>query len=214
MFKLIIFNQKMHHNMNNAFFRTLVFAMLLLPALSLSAGPGPIETYKVDLTNSKIAWKAYKVTGEHFGIIKLQSGILQFQDGLLTGGQFVVDMSTIDVQDMDGEYAQKLEGHLNSDDFFSVQTHKTSSLILSQVKSLGKNQYDIVGDLTIKGITQKISFKATVEQAGAKVMADAAVKIDRSKFDVRYGSATFFGNLGDKAIYDEFDLTISLVAGK
>ncbi|MFZ2899713.1 MAG: YceI family protein [Saprospiraceae bacterium] len=200
--------------MNNAFFRTLVFAMLLLPALSLSAGPGPIETYKVDLTNSKIAWKAYKVTGEHFGIIKLQSGILQFQDGLLTGGQFVVDMSTIDVQDMDGEYAQKLEGHLNSDDFFSVQTHKTSSLILSQVKSLGKNQYDIVGDLTIKGITQKISFKATVEQAGAKVMADAAVKIDRSKFDVRYGSATFFGNLGDKAIYDEFDLTISLVAGK
>lgn len=214
MFELIIFNQKMHHNMSNAFFRTLIFAMLLLPALTLSAGPGPIETYKVDLNNSKIAWKAYKVTGEHFGIIKLQSGILQFQDGQLTGGQFVVDMGTIDVQDIDGEYAQKLEGHLNSDDFFSVQTHKTSSLILSQVKSLGKNQYDIVADLTIKGITQKISFKATVEQAGAKVMADAAVKIDRSKFDVRYGSATFFGNLGDKAIYDEFDLTISLVAGK
>lgn len=200
--------------MQNSIYRAMIFALLLLPSFTLTAGNGPIETYKVDLTNSKIAWKGYKVTGEHFGAIQLKSGILQFQDGLLTGGQFVVDMGTIAVEDMQGEYAEKLRGHLTSDDFFGVENNPTSSLILNKVKSLGNNKYDIEGDLTIKGITQKINFTATVDQAGNKVMADAAVKIDRSKFDVRYGSNTFFGGLGDKAIYDEFDLTISLVAGK
>ena len=73
---------------------------------------------------------------------------------------------------------------------------------------------DISADLKIKGNTGKLQFKATVIQAGNQILADAAVKIDRSKYDVRYGSSTFFGDMGDKAIYDEFDLTISLVAGK
>ena len=200
--------------MNASIFRTLFFALLLMPALTLTAGNGPIETYKVDLSASKIAWKGYKVTGQHFGVISLKSGILQFQDGQLTGGQFVVDMGTIEVQDMSGEYADKLQGHLLSDDFFGAEAHPTSSLVLTEVKALGNNEYDIVGDLTIKGKTEKVAFKANVEQAGNRIAADASVKIDRSKFDVRYGSNSFFDNLGDKAIYDDFDLTISLVAGK
>jgi polyisoprenoid-binding protein YceI len=200
--------------MNASIFRTLFFALLLMPALTLTAGNGPIETYKVDLSASKIAWKGYKVTGQHYGVISLKSGILQFQDGKLTGGQFVVDMGTIEVQDMSGEYADKLQNHLLSDDFFGAEAHPTSSLVLTEVKALSNNEYDIVGELTIKGKTEKVAFKANVEQAGNSIAADASVKIDRSKFDVRYGSNSFFDNLGDKAIYDDFDLTISLVAGK
>ncbi|MBK7407849.1 MAG: YceI family protein [Saprospirales bacterium] len=200
--------------MSKSIFRTLFLALMLVPALSLFAGNGPIETYKVDLSASKLAWKGYKVTGEHFGVIQLKSGTIQFQDGRLTAGQFEVDMTSIEVQDMQGEYADKLKGHLLSDDFFGTTTYPTASLVMTKVTSLGNNEYDVTANLTIKGKTEPIQFKATIEQAGNKVMADAAVKIDRSKYDVRYGSASFFDSLGDKVIYDEFDLTISLVAGK
>ena len=200
--------------MNTSIFRTLILTLLMAPALTLFAGNGPIETYRVDASASKLAWQAYKVTGKHFGVIQFKSGALQFQDGKLTGGQFVVDMNSIAVEDIQGEYADKLRNHLLSDDFFGVESYPTASLTLSKVTFLGDNEYDIVGDLTIKGKTEKIQFKATVEQAGNQILADATTKIDRSKYDVRYGSNTFFGDLGDKAIYDEFDLTISLVAGK
>ncbi|MCB9283980.1 MAG: YceI family protein [Lewinellaceae bacterium] len=200
--------------MSKSIFRTLILALLMAPALVLSAGNGPVETYQVDVSASKLAWQAYKVTGKHFGDIQLKSGTLQFQDGKLTGGQFTVDMESIAVKDIQGEYADKLRNHLLSDDFFGVETYPTSSLVLSKVTFLGENQYDIVGNLTIKGKTEKVQFKATVEQAGNQILADAAMKVDRSKFDVRYGSNTFFGDLGDKAIYDDFDMTISLVAGK
>ncbi|MBK6905252.1 MAG: YceI family protein [Saprospirales bacterium] len=200
--------------MNNSFFRTLIFALLMVPAVSMTAGTGPIETYKVNLASSKFAWRGYKVTGQHHGVISLTSGSLQFQDGKLTGGQFVADMNTIDVLDMTGEYGDKLEGHLKSDDFFGAATYPNATLTFTKVTFLGDNEYDISADLKIKGNTGKLQFKATVIQAGNQILADAAVKIDRSKYDVRYGSSTFFGDMGDKAIYDEFDLTISLVAGK
>jgi polyisoprenoid-binding protein YceI len=200
--------------MKVSIFRTLLFALLVAPIASLFAGNGPIETYRVDVSASKIAWQGYKVTGKHNGTIQLKSGILQFQDGKLTGGQFVVDMATIECLDLQGGANAKLVGHLKSDDFFGVETFPTASLILSKVVYLDNNEYEVEGDLTIKGKTEKVMFKTTLDMAGNQALADASVKLDRSKFDVRYGSNSFFDNLGDKAIYDEFDLTISLVAGK
>ena len=99
-----------------------------------------------------------------------------------------------------------MEGHLKSDDFFSVQKHATSSLKITKVKSTGKNSYKLKGDLTIKGITKSVKFEASVY--GKK--ATANLKIDRTQFDVKYGSGSFFDNLQDNLIYDEFDLVIDL----
>ena len=118
----------------------------------------------------------------------------------------MIDMATIENTDMEGEYKTKLEGHLKSEDFFGVEKYPTALLTFKNVKSNGKNSYEVVGDLTIKDITKPVTFELSVY--GNK--ATANVKIDRTKFDVRYGSTSFFDDLQDKAIYDEFDLITDL----
>ena len=165
-----------------------------------------VEKKVVDTESSKITWKAYKVTGSHEGTINLASGNLDFNGSTLTGGAFVVDMTTINTTDLEGEYKEKLDGHLHSDDFFGTATHKTASLEITSVKASGKNAYDATANLTIKNITKEVNF--TISVYGSK--ATASLKVDRSEFDVRYGSGSFFDNLGDKTIYDEFDLVVDL----
>lgn len=161
---------------------------------------------EVKVENSSVTWKGYKVTGSHQGNIALKAGTLEFKDGILIGGEFSIDMSTIENTDMEGEYKAKLEGHLKSDDFFGVATYPDAKLVFKKVKSTGKNSYEVSGDLTIKGKTNPVNFDISIY--GNK--ATANVKIDRTKFDVRYGSTSFFDNLQDKAIYDEFDLIADL----
>ena len=161
---------------------------------------------EVKVETSSVTWKGYKVTGSHTGNIALKQGSLDFKDNKLVGGEFMIDMTTIVNTDMEGEYKAKLEGHLKSDDFFGVATYPTAKLVFDTVKSTGKNSYEVTGNLTIKDKTNPVTFDISIY--GSK--ATANVKIDRTKFDVRYGSTSFFDNLQDKAIYDEFDLITDL----
>ena len=161
---------------------------------------------EVKTDKSEVTWKGYKVTGSHTGKITIKSGNLIFDNDVLIGGNFVIDMTTIIVTDLEGEYKGKLEGHLKSDDFFGVTKFPSASLIFTNVESTGKNSYKVTGDITIKEKTESISFDLSVY--GNK--ANASLKIDRSKFDIRYGSTSFFDGLKDKAIYDEFDLVVDL----
>lgn len=161
---------------------------------------------EVDTKESEVSWKGYKVTGSHYGTVALQSGSLEFTGEVLTGGEFVVDMSTIGSTDLSGEYKDQLDGHLKSEDFFGVEKFPTAALKITKIAQSGKNSYDVTGDLTIKGKTLPIDFEISVY--GSK--ATANLKIDRSKYDIRYGSGSFFDNLGDKTIYDEFDLNVDL----
>jgi polyisoprenoid-binding protein YceI len=164
------------------------------------------EKKEIKKENSKIAWKGYKVTGSHEGTIDIKFGFLNFNENILTGGELTIDMTSIITTDLEGEYKGKLEGHLKSDDFFGVEKNPISSLVFTNVKATGKNSYSITGDLTIKGITNTVTFDLSVY--GNK--ATASLKIDRTKFDVKYGSSSFFDGLKDKAIYDEFDLIADL----
>ncbi len=184
-----------------------LLAVAVMFGTNLSA-TNPIEEEKreVNTETSKVTWKAYKVTGSHTGTVDLESGALIFEGDQLTGGEFVVDMTSLISTDLEGEYKGKLEGHLKSDDFFSVESHPTSSLVFTDVKATGKNSYEVTGDLTIKGITKPVTFDVSVY--GSK--ATATMKVDRAQYDVRYGSGSFFENLGDKTIYDEFDLVVDL----
>lgn len=168
----------------------------------------PVEGDKkeVNTETSVVAWKAYKVTGSHMGTVALKSGTLEFDGEKLVGGEFVVDMPTIITTDLEGDMKGKLEGHLKSDDFFGVEAHPTATLKFTEVKASGKNSYEVTGDLTIKGITKPITFDVSVY--GSK--ATATLKVDRAAYDVKYGSGSFFDNLGDKTIYDEFDLVVDL----
>jgi polyisoprenoid-binding protein YceI len=164
------------------------------------------EQKDIKTESSKVVWKGYKVTGSHEGTIDIESGSLIFNEDKLIGGTITIDMTTIASTDLEGEYKEKLEGHLKSNDFFGVETHNTATLEFTGVKLSGKNAYDVEGNLTIKGKTNPVSF--TISVYGNK--ATANLKVDRTKFDVKYGSASFFDNLKDKAIYDEFDLVADL----
>ena len=161
---------------------------------------------EIKTESSKVVWKGYKVTGSHEGTIDIQSGALDFDGDKLIGGNITIDMTTLVSADLEGEYKGKLEGHLKSDDFFGVETHNTSTLEFTDVKASGKNSYDVTGKLTIKGKTNSVKF--TISIYGNK--ATANLKVDRTKYDVKYGSASFFDGLKDKAIYDEFDLVADL----
>jgi len=164
------------------------------------------EKKDIKTENSKLVWKGYKVTGSHEGTIDIQSGFLTFVADKLTGGNFTINMTTLASTDLEGEYKGKLEGHLKSDDFFGVATHKTATLEFTEVEASGKNSYNVTGDLTIKGETNPVNF--TISIYGNK--ATANLKVDRTQYGVKYGSASFFDDLKDKAIYDEFDLVADL----
>lgn len=198
--------------MKNLLFSGAVLAL----ALTVFSFTNPeVTTFNVNTSESYIGWKAYKVTGQHFGKVLLKSGDLKFDNGQLVGGEFEINMHTIKVEDIQGEWADKLTGHLKSDDFFGVTKYPTAKFVITQVISRGTpGSYKIVGNLTIKETTKSIKFNADVKEDGGKTVATADIKIDRSDYDIRYGSGSFFDNLGDKTIYDEFDLSVNLVVGK
>lgn len=164
------------------------------------------EKKEIKTDKSKVVWKGYKVTGSHEGTISIQSGFLTFNESKLVGGEVVIDMTTLGSTDLQGEYKGKLDGHLKSDDFFGVENHPTATLVFTNVTASGKNSYNVTGNLTIKGKTNPITFAISIY--GNK--ATASLKVDRTKYDVRYGSTSFFDDLKDKAIYDEFDLVSDL----
>ena len=165
------------------------------------------QEFSIELEKSNIQWKGAKLTGAHTGSIKFQEGNIVLKDGKLVGGKFIVDMKTINNDDLSGRSKNRLVNHLKSDDFFGVDQHPTSTLIFKELNLVDSNQYNIIADLTIKGITQPVEFVVNIDdrQGSAKLV------IDRSKYNVRYGSKSFFDNLGDKVINDEFEITVNVV---
>lgn len=186
----------------------LSLALALVFGVATATEPVAEEKKEVNTETSKVTWKAYKMTGSHTGTVDLESGTLVFDGEKLTGGKFTVDMSTLVSTDLEGDSDSKgkLEGHLKSDDFFGVENHETATLVFTDVKSTGKNSYEVTGDLTIKDITKPVTFDVSVY--GSK--ATATVKVDRTDYDIKFRSGNFFENLGDKTIYDEFDLVVDL----
>jgi len=132
----------------------------------------------------------------------------------LTGGSFVIDMSSLKVTDLEGEGAQKLEGHLSSADFFGTNEHPTAALNITKVADTGAGIFDVTADLTIKGITKPVIFSTLISQNSAGVSATAKIDVDRTQYDIKYGSGKFFDSLGDKLIYDNFELNVSILATK
>lgn len=171
-------------------------------------------TQKVDTSKSSVKWLAKKVTGEHFGTISVKEGSLEVNNDKVSGGKVVIDMQSIVCTDLtDAGYNAKLVGHIKSDDFFGVATFPTAELAITKVESNGTS-HTFSGNLTIKGITNPASFVATSAKEGKSTVYKGTLVVDRSKYNVKYGSKSFFENLGDKVIYDEFTLDFSLVVAE
>jgi polyisoprenoid-binding protein YceI len=191
----------------------LFFALSILFLVAFK--PSAPETFKVDTKNSSIAWVAGKVGGSHEGIIKLSSGNLVFEGNNLKSGAFAIDMASMTITDLKGTANRSLMNHLKGEDFFAVTKHPTSTFELTNVSATGTNRVNVSGNLTIKGITHPITFPATIKKQKNAVAAVAkGIKVDRTKYDIKYRSKSFFGDIGDKAIDDEFEIAINLVAKK
>lgn len=181
--------------------KSIILAITIISTASVFGQKKEIKT-----SESSIEWVGKKVTGSHSGTLSLSSGHIVFDGENIKGGEFVVDMTSLAVTDLEaGKGKEKLEGHLSSDDFFGIQNHKTATLVVTKAKKTDKG-YKIAGDLTIKGKTNPIEFELAVDGSEAST----TLKVDRTKYDIKYGSGSFFDNLGDKTISDEFELAIKL----
>ncbi|MEQ8625897.1 MAG: YceI family protein [Vicingaceae bacterium] len=193
--------------------KVLSIASMLLITTAMYAGGTKAKELKVNNKISSIEWIGKKVTGQHEGTIKVKEGLINVEDGNLSNGMLVIDMSSIIITDIkDPETNAKLAGHLNSDDFFGVENHPTATLKINSTKKVEGENYIIMADLTIKGHTEKVEIPATIKMEEDKVVAVGEVEIDRTKFGIRYGSGSFFDDLGDKAIYDNFTVKFKVGA--
>ena len=196
-------------NINN-----LLYVVLFLCAgLFISATNAHIDTVPVDSEKSIVKWKGSKISESHEGVVNIQKGVLMIDHGVLKGGQFAIDMNTITTTDIESERGKKrLDAHLKNDDFFSVGEYPLSVITITNVKKKSNNTYVITADLTIKGVTHSIVFDSEVIINGKNFTASAKIKIDRTKWGIKYGSGNFFEDLGDRMILDEIEFDVNLVS--
>lgn len=187
---------------------TLLIAVIAIASTSFASSvKGENATFSVDTKASKVYWTGKKVTGEHTGWLNLAGGEVHVEGNDVTGANLNMDMTSIECTDLEGEWKDKLVGHLKSDDFFSAEKYPVANF---KIKSLENDK--VVGDLTIKGITHEVSFPAEVKIEGNSLAASGTASIDRTKWDIKYGSGKFFSDLGDRMIDDEFEIKFELKA--
>ncbi len=183
--------------------KSLVLAVLVLISAGVYA-----QDFTVDASKSTVKWEGKKIGGAHNGHIAIKEGMFSVKGDKLASGTFVIDMQSMTNDDLeDADYNAKLIGHLKSDDFFSVEKFPTATLKVTSSSKFVAGKATVKGDLTIKGKTNPIEFVVT---RNGKEFSGVLV-VDRSKYDVRYGSKSFFDDLGDKVIYDDFTLEVKLV---
>lgn len=163
---------------------------------------------KINIKDSKIKWIGKEITTKiHFGSLQFKSGSIIIKNDQIVGGDFSVDMKSLVDEDLSGKSKEYLENHLKSDDFFGVNKYPMSSIKIKSSVKISDTEYNVEGVLTIKNIAHPISFILKLNDLGAF----AKMTFDRTKYDVKYRSASFFSDLGDKLIYDDIDVEVTLI---
>lgn len=193
-------------------------ALVLSSVLSLVAAHAMADTYKVDAAKSDVQWKATKkLAGGHNGHVKVKEGSVEIgKKNEVKAATVVVDMKTITNEDLKDspEYQQKLVGHLSSADFFDVEKNPTATFKLNSITKKGK-EFIAKGDLTFIGKTNPVEFPVNFKVEKGVATGEGTLKLDRTKWGLKYGSGNFFKELAaDKIINDEFELTFKVVANK
>ena len=189
-------------------------AILSVITLFAMATEPHVDHVRVNTENSTVKWKGSKISSSHEGTVNILKGNLNIDHGTLVAGQFSIDMQSLATTDMSEEYNKKLDGHLKNEDFFNVSEFPTASITITNAVRGSGNSYKVVADLTIKGITHPITFAADVNVNGKNFLATAKIKIDRTKWDIKYNSGNYFKDLGDKLILDEIEFDIFLLSVK
>lgn len=194
--------------------KALILFFLTFVCFSFKSLDSNNNRVEIDTNKSTIEWTGKKLTGEHYGNISISKGHLLIKDNNLTGGAFEIDMNTITCVDItDAKSNTRLVDHLKSEDFFAVSKYPIARFKITQADFKGNNNYIITGNLTIKDKTNRITFPASfdIDDSGIAT-ASGSIVFDRSKYDVKFGSQSFFENLGDKMVYDDVDLKVTIVS--
>ena len=148
--------------------------------------------YTANADNSTLAWKGSKIAGSHNGTIKISEGYFSFEGDKLAGGNFVIDMNTITVLDLeDAEKNGNLTGHLKSGDFFDVEKFSSSAFAITGIEDKGDHVM-VSGNLTVKGIRKNIEFPAKVSVNGDEfTFKSEPFTIDRTEWGIEYKSGKF-----------------------
>jgi len=197
--------------MKNIFFTTI----LSLCIIALFSFTNHTNKVNANTNNSTVYWTGSKPAGSHSGNVSLKNGYLLFDHGRLVGGNFTIDMTSITCTDLEPDRGgNKLVGHLKNEDFFDVDKFPEANLNITKVKKLNDQEYEMTGDMTIKGITKKIDFNTEIKLTGRSYTAVSKLIIDRTEWGIEYSSKKVLGALADKFIYDDMELDIFLVSEK
>lgn len=173
-------------------------------------------TYTVDPAASTIMWVGSKPTADHTGTIALLNGTVNVNGETIEGGEFTIDMTSINVTDLEGDNAASLKAHLEGTvdgkqtDFFNTPEYPTAKFVIT-----GLEGNTLSGNLTLKDVTKNVSFPVTVSyNNGTMILNSEEFTIDRTDWGIKYGSSTFTDIVADKAISDDIKLKVNLVATK
>ena len=183
------------------------YILLLIIISSLNSSYFNAQRFTVNTEKSTVYWIGKKITGEHYGYINILNGTMSIENNQIKSGSFTIDMNSMTCTDIkDESMNKKFLGHLKSDDFFGTSKYPSAQLEVISSSEFSSNKCTVKGKLTIKGKTEIITFEVNKDQPNYI----AKLEIDRSKYDVRYGSTSFFDSLGNRAIDDIFTLDIKL----
>ena len=193
---------------------TSILLLAMVASFSFLAFAPKADVYTVDVAKSSISWEGKKFAGSHTGSVNLTSGTLGFNGKKLAEGGFIANMTTIKTMDGDKPNAG-LDTHLKADDFFGVDKFPAANFVIKKIAQNG-DKANITGDLTIKGITNSITFPATITWNADKSVTATTEKItiDRTKYGIQFKSKSIFSDIGDNFIYDDFTFSVKLVAKK
>jgi len=175
--------------------------------------------YHIDPAASVLEWTGRNFNNRHYGRIPFSSGEIAITNGELRRGEITLDMTGISNLDLQDEtYRQMLISHLKSDDFFAVERYPSASITISGWLPIagatpGTPDHTVQGELTIKGVTRGIVFPVAVSpQEDGSLKAQAAFDIDRTAWNISYGSGKLFEKLGMHLVHDRIDIELFIVA--
>lgn len=174
--------------------------------------------FRVDTTSSVIEWQGEKPTGTHTGTIHIAEGTFHANDSIVESGTFIIDMGSITVTDLEGDQKMNLENHLKGTvegkegDFFNINEYPDARFEVTGITE-NNGQTMLQGNLTMKGETKNVEFPVNINRNGDQLeLTSETFTIDRTKWNVNFGSRSVFDSLGDNFINDEIELTIKVKA--
>lgn len=176
------------------------------------------QQYMVDTAASYIRFTGYGVGKNHPGRFHMTAGNMTASNNQVTGGDFTININSLDLEQKDEMFQSKLRPHLMSPDFFDAAKYGTAKFAITKVEPYtasttdtsvvkGAN-FNVSGNLTLKETTRNVTFPAKIEADGNTLKATANFNIDRTQWNMNYGNDKGLGNKAiSPSVNIEFDIT-------